>query len=320
VLPPLDADFRNALLNVPAAQTSWADLMRQTARRLAKARDLAGVLALAEQTRLVGDPAIGEELYDVARESAPAAARPLLALAAAKHLANAGQHAQALARLEPLLKDKRLAGSAGLWRLAAELAGRRNLTGRAVAYLEKALDLEYRDLPEVVDLPKVRADYGGLLEQYQQVASAITLLEADPAGDFVAKVVRAADRWRALDSDGTAACQAAGKILRTLGARELAWDYLTTPVGQKPGEAGPWVDLAAVLKGEGEFDLADRAYATAFAAEQTNAQILWDRAQSLQQAGRLEEARAVYRRLAEGTWQERFRGLQQQARGYLDGR
>jgi len=60
-------------------------------------------------------------------------------------------------------------------------------------------------------------------------------------------------------------------------------------------------------------DLAQRAYASAFEAESTNAQILWDRAQLLQQRGRSDRARAIYRRIAEGTWQPNYRSLQDQA-------
>src|SRR5438105_3640864 len=82
-------------------------------------------------------------------------------------------------------------------------------------------------------------------------------------------------------------------------------------------EAAPWLALATSLQQEAEFELADRAYANAFAAEATNAQILWSRAQNLQQMGKLVEARALYRQLADGTWQPRFQGLQQQARWYL---
>jgi thioredoxin-like negative regulator of GroEL len=78
--------------------------------------------------------------------------------------------------------------------------------------------------------------------------------------------------------------------------------------------------LAGTLRDEGEFELADRAYATAFAAEQTNAQILWERARTLHMAGRLEEARRAYRQLAEGTWQERFQEYRRQAQAYLEGR
>jgi thioredoxin-like negative regulator of GroEL len=75
--------------------------------------------------------------------------------------------------------------------------------------------------------------------------------------------------------------------------------------------------LAQTLQSDGYLDLADKALAAAFAAEPTNAQLLWDRADSLMQASRIEDARAVYRALAEGTWQPRFQGLQNEARNRL---
>jgi ferric-dicitrate binding protein FerR (iron transport regulator) len=69
-----------------------------------------------------------------------------------------------------------------------------------------------------------------------------------------------------------------------------------------------------------ELDLADRAFAAAFAAEPTDAQILWDRAQNLRQAGKRPEADKLVRLLADGTWQPRFQALQAQARWHLEGR
>ena len=65
-------------------------------------------------------------------------------------------------------------------------------------------------------------------------------------------------------------------------------------------------------------DLADRANASAFEAEPTNAQILWDRAQALLQAGRAEGANEVFGQLADGEWQPRFGSLKSRARQYLD--
>jgi len=143
-------------------------------------------------------------------------------------------------------------------------------------------------------------------------------LKLKPPADFLAKTVRTADRWRALDSEGEAACQAAGRILQSLGERELVWDYLTTPVGLHPNESRPWVGLARTLSQRGELDLADRAYTAAFEAEPTNAQILWDRATNLRQAGKVQEAKKLYRQLAEGTWQPRFAWLQTQARWQVE--
>jgi len=50
------------------------------------------------------------------------------------------------------------------------------------------------------------------------------------------RVIRAADHRRSLDSDSTAACQAAAHILQILGAKDLAWENLTTPIGLKPNK------------------------------------------------------------------------------------
>jgi Tfp pilus assembly protein PilF len=96
--------------------------------------------------------------------------------------------------------------------------------------------------------------------------------------------------------------------------KELAWDYLTTPIALRPNEGGTYHSLAQSLQGQNEIDLADKAYALAFETEPTNAQLLWDRAQMLQNVGRYAESRQVYARLADGQWQTRFQWMQQQAR------
>ena len=65
---------------------------------------------------------------------------------------------------------------------------------------------------------------------------------------------------------------------------------MTTPLALKPNEASPWTSLAWSLRQEGNWRLADRCYELAFAAEPTNAQLLWDRAQHLQQQGQVARA------------------------------
>ena len=134
----------------------------------------------------------------------------------------------------------------------------------------------------------------------------------------MSRVVKAADRWRALDVDDTLACQSAARILQQLGAKELAWDYLTTPLADRPNESAPWTGLAQTLRQQGQVDLADRAYATAFEIEPTNAQLLWDRAQLLQQMGRYDKARHLYREIGNGNWQPRFNRIQTQAKSYVN--
>jgi tetratricopeptide (TPR) repeat protein len=317
VLPPVDGAFWEVLVRHDAG-VRYADLMRDTAQLLAKRGQPLRILDLGRQARLLGDDKVADEMQTLALAACPAGPeRTLARLAVAQHLAQKQQYVRADVLLQLVLAEEPFNQDSTLWRMAATLAEHRNLKARAVACLDHALELEFRDLPPVIHLKSVRSDYLRLLQQYQEVANALALLEREAPRDFVVKVVRAADRWRALDPDATEVCRVTARILQTLGAAELAWDYLTTPLGLRPNEAAPWLEIAQALRNEGAFDLADRAYATAFAAEATNAQILWDRAENLLQAGRVDEARAVYQALATGNWQPRFQGLQAEAKQRL---
>jgi tetratricopeptide (TPR) repeat protein len=313
-LPAIDPDFRRALLG-EGADDPWSDLLRTTADRLIEQKHRPAVLALAWQCWQLDDQPLANHLLDTAlRRIADDKERTAMTLAGIDFLSHTAQLPQADQLLRGLLADPKLARRASLWRIGTKLAERRELTARELECLEHALDAEYRKLPAVIDLNQVRQEYGKLLGHYQNLADAMVTLKIQPPPDFVARVVRAGDCWRALDHDGTAACQAVARIVQKLGDRDLSWDYLTTPVGLKPNEAAPWLDLAGTLSRQGDLELADRAFAAAYAAEPTNAQILWDRAQNLRQAGKMLEAQQLFRQIAEGRWQPRFQGLQSQAR------
>ena len=153
-----------------------------------------------------------------------------------------------------------------------------------------------------------------LLEQYDSLAKALATPQA--AGSHWLP----ATRWSALptaggrlDREQEKAATAAAAVLLTLGERELAWDYLTTPAALRPGESDVWVGLASRLQRQGDRDLADRAYQAAFEREATNAQHLWDRADNLKQAGRLVQAQALYRQITEGVGSRGFATLKTQA-------
>jgi tetratricopeptide (TPR) repeat protein len=317
-LPRIDPDFRQALLSDADV---WDGLVRRTAQRLIADKHRPAVLALAWQCWQLDDRPLANELLRTALDGIPDKKESLaMALAGIEFFWETSQFGRAERLLEKLLADPKLARRAALWRLASRLAERREMPSRALECLERALDAEYQDLPPVINLAAVREDYGKLLEHYERLADAMVTLRVKPPPDFLTRVVRAADRWRALDRGATTACQSAGRILRTLGDKDLSWDYLTTPVGLRPNEAEPWHELAVALSRKGDLELADRAFTAAFEAEPTNAQLLWDRAQNLREAGKTVEANRLLRQLAEGTWQPRFQGLQAQARWQVKGR
>jgi tetratricopeptide (TPR) repeat protein len=321
-LPPIDADFREALLKGDGEIKSWGELMRQTGGWLVEHQHRPAVLALARQCWQLGDePLANHPLGAALKGKLQKKERLALTLERLRFQWETGQLAWVDAGLRKLLTDPKLARRAALWRLGVKLAEERDQKSRALECLERALECESRRLPKVINLPVVRQDYGKLLGHYQELADALVTLKKKPPADFVAKVLRAADCWRALDREEVGqACQAAGRILQTLGERDLSWDYLTTPVGLRPNEAAPWRELAGTLGKRGDLELADRAYRAACEAEPTNAEFLWERIQNLRAAGKTVAAAKVLRRLAEGKWQPRFQSLQAQARWQFRGR
>ena len=83
-----------------------------------------------------------------------------------------------------LLDDPKLAKEPELWRMAANIADSRNMTSLHMECLEKALDLEYRDLPAVINLDTVREEYGKLLHRCNSLADAIVALKIEPPVRF----------------------------------------------------------------------------------------------------------------------------------------
>ena len=111
-----------------------------------------------------------------------------------------------------------------------------------------------------------------------------------------------------------------GGALGTFKKGDMMPELETSILAMKPGESSPWVSLAWSLRQEGNWRLADKCYEMAFAAEPTDAQLLWDRAQHLEQQAQISEGRALKKRLADSEWQPRFAGLKAQARQAIEGR
>ncbi len=316
-LPLLDSTARSALLTGPA-EAGWGELMQGTAEKLIADKNRPAVLALAWQCWQLDDAPQADQLLQMALTGIDdAKERNTMQLAGVLFYQQTKQLPQADQLLTKLLVDPKQAEKPGLWRLASELASQRKMTARSMECLEKALDLEFKKLPAFINVKQVREDYGELLGHYQKMADAVVALKLPPPEGFVAKVVKTADRWRALDPKTGSACNTAADILIALSQKDLGWDYLTTPVAMQPNESGPWSTLAETLRQGGEPSLADLAYRAAYDAEPTNPQLLWDRAENLQQSGKTVQAQTLYRQIAEGHWAPHHAGLVAQAKQRL---
>jgi ferric-dicitrate binding protein FerR (iron transport regulator)/tetratricopeptide (TPR) repeat protein len=321
LLPPLGPGFRQVLQGEGSEPDEWSRLMRQTAAELAREHPRAVVL-LAWQCRDLDDlPLANSLIADLLTRTADSPERLDTCGAVLAYLDAGNQPAEAERLVQSLLAERQYERHAALWRLAARLAEDRGDTMQALTCFEKALDIEFGQLPELIDLDEVRTDYARLLNRYQWLWHAAATLGVSPPSDLASRMVRAADRWRALDPAGSEGpCQSAARLLRKLGAADLAWEYLTTPLALQPAESKPWLGLAKAMVLEGDLDRADQAYAEAFQAEPTNAELLWERVQNLLRAGKPAAAEPLLRQLAEGDWQPRFQGLKERARWQVRGR
>ncbi len=318
MLPPIDGSFRDVLQMPVAGDPMYIGFIRGTLDGLLEKKRHGLAFQLARQMNHLGDEALSEEILTAILAKAAAAERDGLTLACIDYLAERKSFAHADRLLAKALEDKKLAQHSELWRWRAEVTQSYGQTATSVECLEKALDLEYADLPELVNLESIRADYRTLLGHYQRIAEANASLQQQAPKAFLAKVIRTADRWRLLDADAAEPCMLAGKIFHTLGNRDLAWDYWTTPIDLHPAESKPWVDLGETLKTEGDLERADLAFGLAFEAEPTNPEILWKRAQTQVRMGQSDGARRLYRQIADGTWQERFAATVEQAKGLAE--
>jgi tetratricopeptide (TPR) repeat protein len=313
IVPPVDGRLREAFQGGDGG-AMWTKLWQDAAEALIASGDRTAALALAWQCSQVGDQSTADDVFALVMRGVPDQRRLQLTLAAVGYLCQVGQYARADALLQPTLEDNRLSGISSLWRLAFLLAEKQGMTAQAVSRLDRAISMEYEQLAEEINLESVRTEFGNLLSHYQQLADSIASLQSEPPQDIVHRVIRAADRWRSLDPDDTAACHAAARVLNRLGMIDAAWEYATTPFGEKPNDPPAWLSLGKTLRNEGCVDLADRAYQRAFAAEPTNAGILWEHAQMLEQTGKSDAALQCYQQIANGQWESQFEAIQNQAR------
>lgn len=315
-LPVIDGDFFAALVEPGRADDPWMTLLLKTSNRLIERKNRPEVVVLAYQARALGDQAAFDNLLTVAFQGIKEERDRLETyLAAVEVLRHYSQEAQAEKLVLELLAHKEHAQVPYLWRLASQLADHLGQQNAGLDRLEHALDLEYRDLPEVINLETWRRDYRRLLDHYISLAGQPA--GRDKASALVQRTIRAADRWRAHDpEEGRVACDLAGQVLKRLGQEALTWEYLTSPLALQPESASKPADLAAQLNRTGDHVLADRAYAAAFRSQPTQGQLLWDRAMNLIQGGSREQGRQLLRQLvaSEEDWPQ----LKQQARWVLE--
>ncbi len=213
-------------------------------------------------------------------------------LACVAYLWQTDQRHRADRMLTGLLADERYRGMPILWRLASEFAQRQNLPRRAAQCLDRALEIEFAQLPDEIDPSAIESDYAKLLTFFDWAAA--DGLRSDPQAQAseISQIVAAADRWRKLDPESQVVYCLAGRTLARCGALDLAWDYVVSPLA-KEGTSIDWMQEGDEYRKKGQPELAVRAYDLAAVADPANGELCWKRALALAEAGRHAEIREI---------------------------
>jgi len=318
VAPMLGENLRQAFTRDAAGRKIWNQLWKDGVARLIKKGMGRNVVELAWLNFQLGDSALADTLLSQLLTGPSATEDKADLILAVQYYLHTDQDAEANQLVQSLIQDDRYKHIAFLWRLAAVAAQRRNELTRSVKYQHHSLDIQMANLPDRIDLEVVRREFGQLLRRYELLATAWRLVGTPASDQFAGNVMRAADQWRALDYGNKEAYDLTASVLMKVNETELAWGYLTTVLADYPNDALSWLDLAQMLRDREQYELADRAYATAFEITPTNARALWNRAHLLQKMGRTKQARELFRKIAEGKWTPQFEWLQTRAKLYLE--
>lgn len=208
----------------------WGPLMRKTTADFVASKHFDKALLLAWQCRQLNDVPLADNLYASVIKSVPTGEEHLLvSLSTVEYLRQTSQIAQAGDLVQGLLKNEKYAKEAGLWRLAGQLAGQRGMTIDEISCLERAEDLEYTHLPEVIALEQWRGEHRKLLGHYLTLAQRAKELKTAPPEDLLVRTVRVADRWRAHDPDEGPAAEAAAAVF--VPSARISWHGTTARPG-----------------------------------------------------------------------------------------
>jgi tetratricopeptide (TPR) repeat protein len=327
VVPPIGADIAAAFHGGPAS-ADFSRILREGVESLIQRRRLVSAMMLCQQVREPGDAAVSDEFMTQVLEELNPQQSPLEALFAVGQLQQRDDR-RAADLLDQLLEQLLITQVPQVWLLAARIADAAGRKLSAIDRLETAVRLDDVLRPDVVNSETGRANYRDVLGRDEQRISAAELFENAPLADLPARIVTAADQWRSLDDEDGEACRLAANLLTRLGASELAWNYLVTPLAENSGESGPWMELARAAVANqsegscgtlpGRLESADKARTAAFRCEAINPEILLEHARLMKSHGRSSAARRLLEQVTGGSWQPQFAATIEQAKLELAG-
>lgn len=313
-IPRIDPQTKKVFFASTEDREAWNGIVQRITAATLEHTVSPQSLAIAANLHDLGETESAERIFAAVTTSLSPETRGLETLAAVSYLWRTQQRSRAEAMLDALLANDRYENSPVLWHLASRMAKAQGMSARAAECLDRALALQFDHQPKEIDLDGFRKDYGELLGLFCEAAEEASGSDAVLQNRLISRIVRSADRWRSVDPQSEEVCRLAGAALARCGAIDLAWDYLTSPLATEEQSSMDWPGLGATYHGQGQYELADRAYELACAADPSNAELLWNRARVLIEANRRAEARALLEKIATGSWKPEFIAIQKQAK------
>jgi len=124
----------------------------------------------------------------------------------------------------------------------------------------------------------------------------------DEVRSLLARAATRWTRWRKMDSQNPSQVKQLATLYLLAGRKEEAWAAISTLIEWKPRDASSYEDVAQWYLDRARPEAAEQFYAKAFECQPTNPRWLYERARILSKTGREEEARAIYRTVADGNW------------------
>ncbi|NQV27755.1 MAG: FecR domain-containing protein [Rhodopirellula sp.] len=315
--PTASEELRSAFKAATGSSDEWSKLIINSAEPLIEQKRSLELLQLALQCATIAEPDTARQLLNKGVAEAQLSQRPDLLITGLQCLITIDDWERAEDFTRQLMNYRNASEHASLWRTASQIATALGNDDESLRRLEQAMRLEFSSLPDSVNVEALRADYNKLFDRFTTFA-AKAIADGEPLPkDFVERVTQAADAWRSIDPDPTAACQRAARLLQLVGLYDQAWEYWTTPLVNTASNAAAWKSLALALAETDQVHRASQAWSEAFAAEPTDPEILWNHATLLRDHNQPERAKRLLTQIMNGNWQPRFEHFKLKAKSLL---
>ncbi len=311
-----------ALLRQADGGKHWQAVIRAALKVATDSERPAPLLRFAELALLNGERQLAEVAIAQATKLATHPDSLLAKLTLAQTWWAGGQPKEALKLYDELfagLEARKLPPSSVMLAAGARLAQQAGDLGRATDLEERALAIEHRHLPELINLQAFHQRYRWLWNQYvTKVAMAAQVGDDAAVTDWVARAEETWARWYEVDPSITTVHLMAD-LQSAARNKDGVWLYLSSIIDAKPKEAWNHFEVGQWYEREGrDLDAAQHWYANAAQWDTANPRYLYERARVLRSLKRTDESKKLLRQIADGKWAQGHRGWVDRARRELD--